>query len=70
MDGIEAEFVGKATFVRLDVDQLENEDIQAGYGVRGHPSVVILDENGQVVDRFFGVETAVTLREALNDVVP
>jgi thioredoxin-like negative regulator of GroEL len=70
VDGLEAEFAGKVTVVRLNAAEQGNSEIQAGYGVRGHPSVVILDEDGQVVNRYFGGETADTLREALNAVVP
>ena len=68
MDGIEQECSGKAEVIRLNVDVPENERIQQTYGVRGHPSIVILDTEGQVSERFFGEAAPEILREALNTV--
>lgn len=68
MNGIEQEFTGSANVIRLNVDEPKNERIQQSYGVRGHPSVVILDAAGQVSERFFGEVATETLREALNTV--
>ncbi len=70
MNGIEAEFTGRVTVVRLNVGEPDNARIQADYGVRGHPSVVILDEAGEVTQRFFGAETPEALRAALNNAIP
>ena len=70
MNGIEAEFKGQVTVVRLNAAEPENARLQTDYGVRGHPSIVILDESGLVTKRFIGAQTAETLRAALNDVVP
>ncbi|MCA9949566.1 MAG: hypothetical protein KDE48_07975 [Anaerolineales bacterium] len=69
MNGLAEEFEGRATVVQLDANVLANERLQLTYGVRGHPSAVILDSEGQVTQRYFGVETAVALRSALNDVL-
>lgn len=69
MDGIEQAFSGKAEVIRLNVDEPENERIQQSYGVRGHPSVVIIDENGQVNERFFGAASTESLQQALNKVI-
>ena len=60
--------MGKANVIRLNVGEPENERIQQSYGVRGHPSIVILDAEGQVSERFFGESSTETLREALNSV--
>ncbi len=70
MNGLAEEFEGQAAVVQLDAAIPANEHLQQSYGVRGHPSAVILDSEGQVTQRYFGVETAVTLRSALNDVLP
>lgn len=69
MDGIEQEYRGKAEVIRLNVDEPENERIQQTYGVRGHPSVVIIDEDGQVAERFFGTASTESLQQALNKVI-
>lgn len=70
MNGLETEFGKQIQFVRLDVGQPENARIQQTYGLRGHPSVAILDGNGQVAHLYFGPENADVLREALGKVVP
>ena len=70
MDGLEAEFSGRVHFARLNVDEPEQARIQQSYGMRGHPSVVILDANGEPTQRYFGAEEAETLRAALSAVAP
>ena len=70
MNGLEAEFADRATVISLDAAEPANERLQLRFGVRGHPSAVILNSNGQVTQRYFGVETAVTLRTALNAAIP
>lgn len=70
MNELTEEFEGQVTVMQLDANIPANERMQQSFGVRGHPSSVILDSNGQVVQRYFGVETAVTLRSALNNVLP
>ena len=47
MHGLENEFAEQINFVRLNVDQPDQARIQQSYGMRGHPSVVILDGDGQ-----------------------
>jgi thioredoxin-like negative regulator of GroEL len=69
VDGIEQEFRGKAEVIRLNVDELENERIQQTYGVCGHPSIVIVDGDGQVTERFLGAVPAESLQQALNKVI-
>lgn len=70
MNGLEAEFDEQIQFVRLEAGQPENARIQQAYGLRGHPSVAILDRNGQVAHRYFGPESADVLRETLSELVP
>lgn len=70
VDGLEAEFSGQISFVRLNVEQPDPARIQQSYGLRGHPSVVILDATGQPTNRYFGAEDVETLRIALNEVAP
>lgn len=70
MDGLEAEYEGRAAVIRLNVEEPENAAIQRDYQMRGHPSVVILDESGAVTDRFFGAAPPEALRAALDAVVP
>lgn len=69
MDGLEAEFGADVTFERLNAAEAEVLQLQQTFGLRGHPSVAILDVNGAVVQRYFGPETAEKLREDLTAVL-
>ena len=70
VNGLEDEFEGQATVVSLNVGEVENEELQQEYGLRGHPTFVILDEEGQIAQRLIGPQTAVALRDALELVIP
>lgn len=70
VDGLTVEFAGQVDVVELDAAQPANERLQAGYGLRGHPTFVVLDEDGAVTQRFVGPQTAVTLRTAITAVAP
>ena len=69
MNGLEAEFGDKVNFVRLNAIEPDVLQLQQTYGLRGHPSVAILDGDGQVAARYFGPETAETLRGDLTAVL-
>ena len=58
MNGLEAEYGEKIQFYRLDANNPDNQPIQNELNLRGHPSVAILDQNGNVVQQFFGVQPA------------
>lgn len=69
MDGLEADFGDEVDFVWLNAAEPEVVQLQQTYGLRGHPSVAILDDKGTVVAHYFGPETAETLREDLTAVL-
>jgi thioredoxin-like negative regulator of GroEL len=68
VDGLSAEFEGRAAVLKLNAIEPANEALQARYDVRGHPSFVVLDAGGQPVQRFFGPQTEASLRQALDQV--
>jgi thioredoxin-like negative regulator of GroEL len=68
VDGLEEEFGGEIDIVRLDATDGDNAALQEQYGLRGHPSFVVLDESGAVVERYFGPQDEQTLRAALEEV--
>jgi hypothetical protein len=70
VDGLEREFDGQLTVIRLDAGVPANERLQLSYGMRGHPAFLVLDETDEVSAQFFGKQTAVTLREAMTTVQP
>lgn len=69
MNGLEDEFGEEIEFLRLNAAEPENVLLQQTYGLRGHPSVAILDDDGEVAARYFGPQTAETLRGDLTAVV-
>lgn len=70
VNGLEADFEGQIDVIRLNVEEADNARIQQAFGLRGHPSAAVLDAEGEVTHRFFGAESAETLRAALQDVAP
>lgn len=67
---LEEEFAGEVNVIRLDADEENNTRLQATYGLRGHPSFVVLDNNNRVTDRFFGPQEENTLHAAMTAVTP
>ena len=62
MDRLAAEFAGRVAVVKINVGTAENEAIQQSYGMRGHPTAVVLNANNEVVQRYFGAEEVEMLR--------
>ena len=69
MNGLEIEYGSKVDFQSLDASLPENLDVQASYGVRGHPTFVILDENGEITASFIGPQDQAVLRGAITAVL-
>ena len=67
---LEDEFQGKVFVQRLDVGMREGLQIQENLGLRGHPAFAILDSNGVLVARYFGIVEEENLRQALESVAP
>ena len=68
VDGLEEEFGGQVSIIRLDAAQPENAELQNQYGLRGHPSFATLDASGQIADLFFGPQEEALLRQAMINV--
>ena len=49
MDGLERDLRGKAEVVRLDVTTLLGRQAAAQYGVRGTPTLMVINGQGQPV---------------------
>ncbi|MEW5987553.1 MAG: thioredoxin family protein [Chloroflexota bacterium] len=70
VNGVEAEFAGQVKVIRLNVNEPANQQLQAHYTLRGHPTFVVLDYGGNVSQRFIGPQTAEVLRAAMAAVRP
>lgn len=69
MNGLEDEFGDEINFMRLNAIEPDVVQLQQSFGLRGHPSVAILDGDGEVAALYFGPETAETLRGDLTAVL-
>jgi putative thioredoxin len=69
VDGLENDFAGLITVLQLDANQPENAQLQQQYGLRGHPTFVVLDMNGRPVQTFIGPQPEEILREAITAVI-
>jgi thioredoxin-like negative regulator of GroEL len=65
VNGLEDEFGGEITVVRLNATDSESAALQSQYGLRGHPSFLVLNASGDVVERFFGPQNEEALRAAI-----
>jgi thioredoxin-like negative regulator of GroEL len=54
---------------QLNADEDENGLIQQQFGLRGHPTFVVLDSSGRALQTFIGPQTAAVLRQALSAAV-
>ncbi|MFQ5401300.1 MAG: thioredoxin family protein [Anaerolineae bacterium] len=70
VNGLENEFQGQVTVIRLNAVQLENDRLMLSYGFRGHPSFVVIDASGQETARFIGPQTSEQLAAAMTAVAP
>lgn len=70
VDGLEEAFADKVQVIKLNAIEPEIDRLQAEWGLRGHPTFAVLDEQGNVTARFTGPQPAATLRSALAGVVP
>jgi protein-disulfide isomerase len=68
VNGLETEFGAEVTFLRLDAAVRENIQLQQSYGVRGHPSFVLLDAGNQTAATFIGPQSPESLRQALEQI--
>ncbi|MFN2189882.1 MAG: TlpA family protein disulfide reductase [Candidatus Promineifilaceae bacterium] len=69
VDRLQVEFDGRVSVYRLNAAQEINVRIQSQWGLRGHPSFAVLDEDGSIVHQFFGPQTEIDLRQAMESVI-
>jgi hypothetical protein len=65
VDGLGEEFDGRVTALQLDAGQAANARLQAEFGLRGHPSFAVIDEQDRITQRFFGPQTEQLLRQSM-----
>jgi len=55
VDGLEKKLTGKADVVRLDVMSAVGQQAANRYGIRGLPTLVVVDGNGQPIYNQVGI---------------
>jgi len=66
VDRIETQLDGKAEVIRLDVMSSVGRQAAAAYGVRGVPSLVVVDGNGETAYGRYGVPMPGTVVEEVD----
>jgi thiol:disulfide interchange protein len=62
VNGLEAEFREQLAFVHVDANTEDGQALMRAYGLRGHPSYVIVASDGQAHWQFTGSFQADALR--------
>ena len=65
VNGLEQEFIGQLQVMRLDANDPVNAQHMQDMGRQCPPFFAIIDAQGNITVRFFGLQTAETLREAM-----
>jgi thiol-disulfide isomerase/thioredoxin len=69
VDRLKKEFSGQVDFRILNVDEKENDDEAAKYGVQYIPTFIFLDKNGKQVDKVVGGIPEEELRKKIENLV-
>ena len=69
MNGLRDEYGGWVDVYFYDTENPANYGVVSQYGVRGLPTTIILDSNGNIGGRLSGFASADQLRAAINRVV-
>jgi thioredoxin-related protein len=65
VNGLQAKYQGQAEFVTLDFYARQNQELVRTYRVAYHPTFVVLDRAGNVVQTFRGYTAEAALDAAL-----
>jgi hypothetical protein len=69
VNGLEEEYGTGLQVVRLNFNDRANDRATKALGVRGHPTIVLLDRAGEISRTWFGTATAEDLRPLVNVLV-
>jgi hypothetical protein len=68
--GLESEFEPDVMFERVDASTSRGRTAMSAFSLRGHPSYVLLDEEGAVVWQFAGQVDEAQLRAEMVNLAP
>ena len=69
VNGLETEFEDELIVERLNAEAEGISDLMNEFGVRGHPSFVIVDANGRIQQTYFGPQDEAVLRAGITAVL-
>ena len=69
VDGLETEYGSQVAFQRLNADEDDGQAAAQTYRVRGHPAIVVLNPQGDVVWSRVGVQPRDVVVSALESVL-
>lgn len=69
VDGLERQFGGQLAFQRINANEGDGPAIMRAYRIQGHPTILLIDPQGQEVNRFIGPQSAEQLTEVLQQVL-
>ena len=69
VNGLEEDFGDELQVVRLNFNDSQNDDAIAALGVRGHPTIVLLDSEGEIHRTWFGAATDEDLRPLVQELL-
>lgn len=69
VDGLEDEYYDQIEFQRLDANSLNGKAAFQAYGLRGHPSFVVIDPAGAVLWLSLGEQSKDAVSQALQDIL-
>ena len=69
VDGLEQDYAGRLQVVHLNFNDRKNGDAIRALGVRGHPTIVLIDRNGIPQEPLLGVQTDAKLRPKVEALV-
>jgi len=65
--GLEAEYFDQVDFTYLDIDDPANDEFKRTLGFRVQPQFLLLDENGEIIQQWFGRVSADNFRSAFDE---
>jgi thioredoxin-like negative regulator of GroEL len=67
VDGLAEKYQAEVVTKRINANEGEGPGIMRAYGIRGHPTVLIFDRQGQEVGRLSGPQPAETIEKILEE---
>jgi mono/diheme cytochrome c family protein len=65
VDGLETQFAGQIAFQRVKADEGDGPALIRAYRIQGHPTFVIINPQGQEINRLIGPQSAEQLTEVI-----